>query len=153
RVEVAALAGEAAGGERGDVAGGPDLTVRVRVAAAHHLDLVLEYLHVGDVVPRPEPRRLVGPRVHDQPDLGRRHEGQRQIVPGRKAQHAAESADRARDQDSVGCFDGRLRSAGDEGREVVVEGEGRRVGGGARAVGARVAGTQIAGGIAGREAL
>ena len=102
RLEVPALAGEAAGGEGGDVARGPDLTMWVGVAAAHHLALVLEYLDVGDLVFRPQPRRLVGPRVHHEPDLGRRHEGQGQIVPGGEAQHAAPSADRAGDQGPFG---------------------------------------------------
>ena len=152
RFEMPALARETAAGKRRQVGGGPHLAVGVRVAAPHHLALVLEHLDVGDVCARAQPRVLLRPRVHDRPDLGGRHQGQRQVVTRGEAQHPALAAGGAGHQEAV-ALDGRLGARQREGGEVVVESERRRVRRVARATRARVPGTQVAGGIVGREVL
>src|SRR5439155_9690055 len=101
RLEVAALAGQAARGQGRQVGGGPDLAVGVRVAGPHHLALVLEDLHVDDVFPGGEVRRFLRPGVDDRADLGRRHQGEGEVVSRREAQDPADAAHPTRDEEAV----------------------------------------------------
>ena len=142
-----------AAGQR-QVLGRPDLAVGVRVAAAHHRALVLEHLHVGrSAAARPAPR-LVGPGV-DHARGSRRASisasvrswrGEKQSTRQTPALGLAREAARRRRSRAPPC-------RGSERGEVVVEGERGRVGGIALAVGARVAGAEVAGRVVGEPRL
>ena len=56
----------------GDVAGGPDLAVRVRVGAAHDRALVFKDLHVVDEIALAEVARLIRPSLNDGLHFGQR---------------------------------------------------------------------------------
>src|SRR5205823_8699055 len=62
-----------------NVFGGPDLAVRVRIAGAHHLAAVLEYLHVTHPVVRGQPLPFNRPGVDHLPDRRGIEAGQREI--------------------------------------------------------------------------
>ncbi len=75
----------------GYVALRPDLPVRVRIAAAHDLTLVLEDLHMVDVFHRTEVRILFRPYIDDPANVLDLHLGQAQVVSRRKADDPAYS--------------------------------------------------------------
>ena len=120
----------------------PDLAVRMRVRAAHDLAAVLEDLDGGDVSARAEIDRLFDPDVDDALDVGDVHLRQRQVVARREAEHAAEAGFAFRhEQPVLAPLRRRVRV---ERGEVVVEHERVPIVRIARAVGAEVAGTEIA---------
>ena len=75
----------------GQMAGRPDLAVRMRVGAAHDLAAVLENLYGSDIRPAAERDRLLDPGVHHPLDVGDLHHGDREIMARREAQHAADA--------------------------------------------------------------
>ena len=130
--------------------GGPDLAMRVRVAAAHHRALVLEDLHVRDPRLLAEARDFVRPGVHHGPDLAVAHARQREVVPRREAEHAADPGLGLAAQERLAVGRGHLDGGAQRG-EIVVEGERARVGRIALALGAPVARTERAVRVVGRE--
>ena len=115
----------------GQVAGRPDLAVRVRVGAAHHRALVLEDLHIVDEIRLAQLLGLLAPGAHHlfhlrlgQLAAGSDHGAAKSRPPGRcpplaRRRTSAGSGQRfARD---------RLRLLGrQQGREVIVEDKGAR---------------------------
>ena len=89
---VRLLRGELAEGLVGDVFGGPDLAVGVRVAGAHHGAAVLEDLDVVDVGQIAEGGGFEGPGVDDGGDVGDGHAGEGEGVVGVEAEDAATAA-------------------------------------------------------------
>ena len=134
------------GGLAGHGALGPNLAVRVRVRAAHHGPFVLKNLNVANVRPRPQRAVLVGPHVHYAPDVGGAHFGQGQVVARREADDAAHAAFRFGPQQPtlVELAGGHVVA---QGSKVVVENEGAGIIRIWRAVGAHVAGAEVAGGV------
>jgi hypothetical protein len=145
------------------VIGRPELAVGVRIAAPHDGALVLEDLCVADELPRVEGRRFVGPGVHNERDVVDVHVGERQIVARREADDPAEAAHGLGHEQLRRCGrDVRRRTPIRKGvlhivpqkrRKIVVERERGSVSRVAFAVGACVAGTEIACGIVRREVV
>ena len=139
-LEVAALGFIRAGHLVGQEVTGPDLTMRVRVGAAHGRTLVLEDLH-----PAPAFAQftiLLDPGGDDGLDDGRRKLRQRLAVIGREADDARGSPHRhALQERIVGTVLGRV---GQQRREVVGKDVGLRVVGVDLAADARVARAQVA---------
>ena len=71
----------------------PDLTVRVRVGAAHDGAFVLKDLHPA--IGMPQVGDLLCPGVDHLADIRHRHLGQGQVVAGRETNHAAGAGYRA----------------------------------------------------------
>ena len=90
-VVVGLLGGEFAERLVGDVLGGPDLAVGVRVGGAHHGAAVLEDLDVVDPGEVAEGGGFVGPGVDDAGDVGDGHAGEGEGVVGVEAEDAAEA--------------------------------------------------------------
>jgi hypothetical protein len=80
--EVGALLAVLADRHPGQVGGGPDLPMRVRLRAAHHLALVLEHLHPG--VRLSQRLGLGAPGVDEGQDLGGLQLGQPRAWSGEK---------------------------------------------------------------------
>src|ERR1700722_7988006 len=85
----------------GDRLAGPDLTVRMRIACAHHRTTILEDLHVADVVARTQLNGLFDPRIHHRTNLLHRHLRQREVMTRRKTDHPAGSALALGDKESL----------------------------------------------------
>jgi hypothetical protein len=148
--EVVLLGGELEGWLVGDVLGGPDLAVGVRVGGAHHGAAVFEDLHVTDIGTGTELFSLLGPHGDDVFDRGEVHGGEGKVVAGGEAEDAA-GAGFGFGAEEAGGFDveGGGGDIGLEGGEVVFEDEGAGVVGGDVAAGAGVAGAEVAGGVVG----
>jgi hypothetical protein len=129
-----------------DRAFGPDLAVRMGVAAPHHLSLVLENLHVPDVRTLGEGPILLRPDVDDRENLSDAHLRQRQVVARREADNAADPGFPSGTEEPaiVELF---LRNTREEGAEVVVEDERLRVRRIAHSLRPCVSGTEVAAGI------
>ena len=67
----------------------PDLPVRVRIARPHHRPAILKNLHVPEIRLRAQRSVLLGPRIHDFPNIGDVHPRQRQTVVGMETHHSA----------------------------------------------------------------
>ena len=122
----------------GNGTGSPNLTVRMRIAGAHHGAAVLENLYVVDEVAASEIGELLAPHFDDCDDFFLVHARKGQIVAGGKASDAADAWFRLRNKQlallSV-CF----YRVGTKRRVIVVEDED----GGIRRI-AFAAGTSIA---------
>ena len=120
-------------GERGTLAqrlagnrfGRPDLPVRVRIAGAHHRAAIFENLHVADPGIRRESRVLFNPGFDDMPNVRRVHARQREIVPRRKTDDAADAAFRRRREKPVRSRRLAGRHSRHQRRVVIVEDERR----------------------------
>ena len=147
-VQIGALPGQLPGRLVGDPFVGPDLSVRVRVAGAHHRAAVLEDLDVADPRLPAELQVLLGPGVDDPADLRAGHRTHGHVVAGREADDPAQATLGFGDQEGVG---GRRRvdRVGQQRGEVVVEDVGGGVPGRADTAGARVARAQVAVGVVG----
>jgi hypothetical protein len=108
--EVGALLAVLADRHPGQVGGGPDLPMRVRLRAAHQLALVLEHLHPG--VRLSQRLGLGAPGVDEGQDLGGLQLGQTARVVGRETDHAAATACRLGLQQRLAGQVGGLRAAG-----------------------------------------
>ncbi len=134
----------------------PDLPVRMGVGAAHNLSLILEHLHPA--VASAQLRRLGRPHVHHGANSLDGHLRQRQVVTGRKADHAAGALLAFRPKQGVGSG-GRFGCVRQERGEVVGKDVGAFVRGVAlgcprsAATGALVARAQVAGRIVPRAYL
>ena len=91
-VVIGLLGGEFAERFVGDMFGGPDLAVGVRVGGSHHGAAVLEDLDVIDPGEVAERGGFVGPGVDDAGDVGNGHAGESEGVVGVEAEDAAEAA-------------------------------------------------------------
>ena len=127
----------------GQVAGRPDLAVRMRVRAAHDLTAVLKDLHGPDVRQGAEIDRLLDPGVDDPLYVRDSHFRQRQVMAGREADDPADSGLALRHEEFV--FDALGRGVGFQRGEVVVEDEGVGIVRVDRAVRPRIAGAEVAG--------
>ena len=76
------------------VRGRPELTVRVRIAGAHHRAAVLERERVAHPWVRGRRRALLGPDVDHAADVRGLHPRERQVVPRRETEYPAEAARR-----------------------------------------------------------
>ena len=132
----------------GDVLGGPDLAVGMRIAGAHHGAAVLEDLDVAEDGIGAEGAVLVGPGVDDAADVGDCHAREGEAVVGVEAEDAAEAALALGDAGVArGVAGVSARGVGEERRVVVVEDEDACRMRGVLAAGAGVAGTEVAGGV------
>ena len=127
----------------GDGVVGPDLAVRMGVAGAHHGAAVFEDLDVVDERPGGEIVKLLDPGVNDRAQVVHRHVGDGEAVPGREADHAANTRLGFGDQEAA-LLVAIERGIGLERGEIVIEDERRGVSGIAHAAGARVPGTEVA---------
>ena len=105
----------------GEMAGRPDLPVRMRVRAAHDLAAVLEDLHGADLSQAAERDRLFDPDVDDPLDVGDVHSGKRQIVTGRETHDPADAGLTLGDEQPL--LDPRVWRIGLQRREIIVEDE------------------------------
>ena len=71
------------------VLGGPDLSVRMRVARAHHGAAILEDLHVADLRTGAQLYKLIRPFIDHHANVRRLHQRQRERVVGMEAENAA----------------------------------------------------------------
>src|SRR5918996_2860437 len=67
----------------------PNLPMWMRIARAHHRATVFENLHVADLVSRSELRAFSSPKVNDEPNVLSLHLCEREVVPRRKTDDAA----------------------------------------------------------------
>ena len=119
--------------------GSPNLTVRMRIAGAHHGAAVLENLYVVDEVAASEIGELLAPHFDDCDDFFLVHARKGQIVAGRKASDAADAWFRLRNNQLAFCWSVCFYRVGTKRGVIVVEDED----GGIRRI-AFAAGTSIA---------
>ena len=131
----------------GNAAAGPDLAMRMRIAGAHHLAAILEDLHVADVGQAAQVGVLRGPHVHHQREIRHAHARHGQIVPRRKAAHAADARLAGGDQQAVAILDGLGGRGRQQRRKIVIEDKRAGVRRIAHAARARIAGAKVAVGI------
>jgi hypothetical protein len=148
-VVIGLLGGKFAERLVGDVLGGPDLAVWVRVGGSHHGTAVFEDLDVVDPGEVAERGGFVGPGVDDAGDVGDGHAGEGEGVVGVEAEDAAEAALGFGDEERGGVGSGVGLDLREEGREIIVEGEDAGVGGIVDTAGADVGGAEVALGIVG----
>jgi hypothetical protein len=122
--------------------------VGVRIAAPHHGSLVLEHLDVVDVASGSEPDHFPGPGIDHLPDRAGVHLREGEVVPRGETEDAAHARGGLGREESIlaAGFRGVFRK---QGREVVVEGEGRLVPGIARPVRPPVSGAEVTRGVVG----
>ncbi len=92
RFPVRLLAAKFFAGLNRHITGGPDLRMRVRIAATHHLPAVLKDLHIGDVRSLIQFPEFIRQQPEYSGNLIDGHVGQVQIMPFRIAHHAAAAA-------------------------------------------------------------
>ena len=124
----------------------PNLTVRMGIAAPHHLPFVLKDLNVIDEGNAAQPLILFRPDINHAPDLITPHLRKRQIMTGRETDHPAHAPFSPRDQQIAGAML-RLGRIGQEGTEIVVKDERGGIGWVALVSCPEVSRTEIAGGI------
>ncbi len=122
--------------------GSPNLTVRMRIAGAHHGATVLENLNVVDEVAASEIGELLAPHFDDCDDFFLVHPGQGQIVAGRKASDAADAWFRLRN-DHLALLSVCFYRIGTKSGIIVIEDEDGGIRGIALAAGTGVARTKI----------
>lgn len=142
RLQVIALRSLFLGWFIGKGTGSPNLTVRMRIAGAHHGAAVLENLYVVDEVAASEIGELLPPHFDDCDDFFLVHARQGQIVAGRKASDAAEAWFRLRNNQLV-LLDLCSYRAGTKRRVIVVEDEDGGISGIALAASTGIARTKI----------
>src|SRR5579862_1690547 len=130
----------------GDVELRPNLSVRVRVARAHHRTAVFENRYGVDVRNAGELRVLIGPAIDDAGDGLLRQRGQMQIVARRVTDDPAVAGlgFSGKQQLSLGVTRREVLWRRSERWKIVAKNKRRLVFGIALAVGANVAGTQVA---------
>jgi hypothetical protein len=119
----------------------------VGVGGSHHGAAVLEDLDVVDPGKVAEGGGFVGPGVDHAGDVGYGHAGEGEGMVGVEAEDAAEATLGFGDEEWGVTVAGVGLDVGEQGREVVVEGEDAGVGGVVDSAGARVGGAEIAGGV------
>ena len=125
-------------------AGSPDLTMRVRIGAAHHGAAILEELDVTYLLALAKLFYLLRPEVHHAANVRQIHARQGQVVPGAEADDAADSCFGLRLKEAVG-LKRPVRCVGAQCGEIVLEDKGVGVVRIDQSAGPFVAGAEIAG--------
>src|SRR6266550_923734 len=89
------------GGFIGQAGTGPDLTVRMGIAGAHHGPAILKDLNVIDEVARAQLPRLFRTKIDHRAQFLQRHARNSQVVARRKAEHTTDSSLAARHEQAV----------------------------------------------------
>ncbi len=143
---IFALRGSFARGQVGNFTVGPDLAVRVRIAAADQLSTIFENFDVTDPGDGAELAMLGGPDVDDFAEVIDAHARDGEIVARRKADDAAD-ATLGTGNDQAGVVDLSVSRTGEKGGIVVVENKRGGIGGIFGAASAGICGAKIAGRI------
>lgn len=136
----------------GDGTLGPDLPVRVGVAATHDCTLVLKDLDVIDIIDGAQFLVLLGPQIDHLADRSHIHLRQGEIVAGRKADHPAQASVTFGLQQFV-IVQPDVRGVRPQRAEIILEHEGVGIVRILDAAGANIAGTEIALRVIGRPVL
>ena len=133
----------------GQVCIGPDLTMGMGVAGAHHGSAIFEDLNVVDEGEIPELAILCRPYVHHSPKLVRGHARNRQVMTRRETHHAADAGFALRDNQPILIY-AAIWSIRQQGWVVIVKHERVVVMRIADSGGTQVSRTHVAGGIVSR---